>query len=51
MRDEGYYWVKDIDEWMVAKWESGMFFLPAHELPSHEDSFYEIDERQIVRSE
>ena len=51
MRNEGYYWVKDADEWMVARWDDGFFFLPAYDLSCHEDSFDEIDEKQIVRGE
>ena len=49
MRNEGYYWVRDVDEWLIAWWESGLFYLPCYDLSCDEDSFDEIDEKQILR--
>jgi hypothetical protein len=50
MREDGYYWVKDVDEWMVAKWNGECFELPGWELPVDGCDLEGIDENQILRS-
>ena len=50
-RESGFYWVKwcEGDDWEVAEYVSGKFYLIGCELPRYESRMYQIDERRIAR--
>jgi hypothetical protein len=48
-RENGYYWVKDGDEWEVAEWwENGWYFV-GQERSFSDNMLDEIDEIKIIR--
>ena len=50
-REDGFYWVFLDDEWVVAKWDYGVWWTTEFDTPSTDDEFTQIDERRIVRPE
>ena len=58
-RESGFYWVKFVDEWIVAEYRLPKYvqsLLPWWEMTGNEESyededFIEIDERRIEREE
>jgi len=53
IREPGYYWVRDNDEWMICyynkyikEWE-----ITGHSCTYSDDIFDEIDEKRIIREE
>lgn len=49
MREEGYYWVKYLDEWRVGHWIGYEWFLTEYMGNMRDDNLSEIDENRIVR--
>lgn len=52
-REGGFYWVKYVDEWMIAEWYApwGHWQTSQSSKVFHDSDFIEIDERPIVREE
>jgi len=50
-REEGYYWVRENsdDDWIVAEWEMGTWWIPGTDRACSDAHFEKIDERRIVR--
>jgi hypothetical protein len=51
-REEGFYWVHDSLEWIVARWEKSWkgyeeWFVPGQELTFTDEDFDQINEKRI----
>jgi hypothetical protein len=57
-RETGFYWVKikkeyspKNNDWQIAEWKDGLYFITGFELYYNDSDFEEIDERKIIRGE
>ena len=53
VRESGYYWVRDNDEWMICYFDGYIneWELPGHPTTYSDSVFDEIDEKRIIREE
>lgn len=49
MREEGFYWVKDDEQWIIAEWDGGIWYTHGNDYEFQDSDFQEIDERKIQR--
>lgn len=46
-REEGFYWVFYVDEWVICKWSGESWWVPCNEHYFYDDDFDQINERKI----
>ena len=49
MREPGFYWVRESDEWTVAQWSGKYWYVVGWDISCRDSDFAEIDPRRIVR--
>ena len=50
-REDGFYHIKHGDQWIIAEYVDGEWYIPTFTFGIYDKSIKEIDERKITRSE
>ena len=48
-REDGYYFVKDTGEWIIAEWDTNYWYITGSGNRYEDSYFEEIDERRVVK--
>lgn len=51
MREDGFYWVRDSERWVVAEWNGNWWYESGDGEAYKDERWNEIDERRIARGE